>query len=137
MVSSELAAAASTNFDPESTIRWSGLAVPRNIVPASPTTVDSSAPSTDWTSEFIWVSRTSSLVGRLDSSPAMTSPALAYGGLLSGGSKSRYCSPTAERLCTCIFESSGILVPSSSASRTRSPLGVTSIAETLPTLTPR
>ena len=104
-------------------MRCSGFAVPRNIVPASPITVDSSAPSTDSTSEFIWVSSSSSLVGRLDSSPLMTSPALAYGGSLSGGSKSRYCSPTAERLCTCIFESSGILVPSSSARWTHEPLG--------------
>ena len=50
MVPSVFAAASSTKCEPESTIRCSGSAVPRNIVPSSPTTVDSSAPSTESTS---------------------------------------------------------------------------------------
>ena len=93
--------------------------------------------STESTSEFIRVSSTSSLIGRLALLPLIRSPASAYGGLLSGGSKSRYCSPTAERLCTYIFESIGILVPSFSARSSRRPVRVTCIPETLPTLTPR
>ena len=137
MVSWVLAAASSTKCDPESTMRCNGPAVPRNIVPSSLTTVERSVGFTESTVSLIRVSSTSLLIGRLLASPLRTSPAWAYGALSSGGSKSRYCSPTAERLCTYILVSSGILASCLSVSFATRPVLVTRMPVTLPTLTPR
>ena len=81
-------------------MRDSGSAVPRNIAPSSEIAVDSSLRSSEPTRSFMEVIRWSVDSGRLSALPAIVSPSAAYGPALEAGSKSRYCSPTADRLCT-------------------------------------
>jgi hypothetical protein len=69
--------AASTNFVPESIIRESGSAVPRNIVPSSETAVESWLRSSELTSPSRLISRSSVDSGRLAAPPLNVSPAAA------------------------------------------------------------
>ena len=129
--------ASSMNVEPLSSSCCIGSPVSWNIVPSSRTTVRSFSLSTESTNEFSSTSRSPSSTGSDAALPCSVSPSSAYGGSSSAGSKSRYCSPTAERLCTYIGASLGSSVPSSSARSRMTPSGVAFIWLTLPIFTPR
>jgi hypothetical protein len=107
------------------------------MVPSSLTTVFSSDPLMLETNRLRSCRSTSSLIGRLSFVPRSVSPSWSSGPCFEAGSKERYCSPTALRLCTYTGEAAGIFASSSSATSTRRPLSWTAIFDTSPILTPR